>query len=395
MATRVVMPKLGLSMKTGVISSWKAADGTSVKAGQTLFVVETEKVNMEIAAEADGVLRRLESEGSNVVPGHLIGYILAPGDDLPAASVPAAPGAPPAPPPSRDGATAAAPHSALRVVASPVARKLAEQLGVDLATIVGTGPGGRVIKEDVEATVASGNTPEAPQQGTAPSTRQAMNGMRQAIARRMTESLQTTAQLSMGTEAVADALLELQTELASQTEDDAAAPGIVDIIIFAVVRALAAHPRLNARIEGDEILEIADVHLGFAVALPDGLVVPVVKSAQLLRLSELSRCRRALAAAARAGTLGLDDLSGSTFTLTSLGHRPIRWFTPILNPPEAAILGVGQIYDGPRSVDGQLVPTPLLPLSLTVDHRLVDGAPAADFLSELVANIEKPLRLLT
>ena len=400
MPTRVVMPKLGLSMKTGTISSWRVEDGQTVDTGQTLFVVETEKINMEIDATASGTVKRAEPEGATVAVGHLIGFILGPGEEAPALDTGVAAGAAAGPAAAAAPASPAAGggESAGRVLASPVARKLAEKLGVDLAGVVGTGPGGRVIKEDVEAAAAAGpaSTPtEQPSAGTLSSAdeRTPLTAMRRAISERMTASLRDSAQLTIGTEVD---ITDLATLIDAITRDsvEAPAPTITDYLAFAVARALRRHPGVNASLDGDTVVRHGAVHLGLAVALADGLVVPVLRDVHQKSVAAISATRRSLAEDARAGRLGLDDLTGSTFTISSLGQSRVTWFTPILNPPEAAILGVGRAVEQVRWLVGAAVPRRVLPLSLTVDHRVVDGAPAAAFLDELALSLSEPLRLL-
>jgi pyruvate dehydrogenase E2 component (dihydrolipoamide acetyltransferase) len=419
MPTRVVMPKLGLSMKSGTISSWKVEDGQSVETGQTLFVVETEKINMEIEATASGTVKRAEPEGATLPVGALLGYILAPGEaapELEAAATPAPASAAATPAPARVGAPAGGAAAAGgRVLASPVARKLADKLGIDLATVPGSGPGGRVVKEDVEAVAAGGATaaPAASSpvdaSGTAASgesresresgesgeedQRSPLTQMRRAISERMSASLRDSAQLTLGAEVDVTDLTALIASMGPGS-DDAPAPTIADYLAYAVTRALRRHPGINASLDGEEVVRHGAVHLGLAVALSDGLVVPVLRDAHRLSLAALAAARRSLAEAARAGRLDLDGLSGSTFTISSLAQSRVTWFTPILNPPEAAILGVGRAVDQVRWVDGAAAPRRVLPLSLTVDHRLVDGAPAAAFLDDLALSLSEPLRLL-
>lgn len=408
MPQRVVMPKLGLSMKVGTIASWRAEDGQSVEPGQTLFVVETDKINMDIEATASGTFLRSEPEGATVPVGHQVGLILAPGEDPPddeGAAGPALVAAASAVTPSVAApavASAAPATPGGRVLASPVARKLADKLGIDLATVTGTGPGGRVVKEDVEAAASSAEA--VPVQSPAPSPvapathgdqdeRRPLSQMRQTIAERMTASLRDAAQLTIGTDVDITDLAALIDSMTT-TADDGPAPTITDYLVLAVARALRHHRGLNASLDGDEVVLHGAVHLGLAVALADGLVVPVIRDVHEMSIREISGRRRELADAARGGSLAMDDMSGSTFTISSLGHSRVTWFTPILNPPEAAILGVGRATDHVMWVGGAAAPRRVLPLSLTVDHRLVDGAPAAAFLDELAISLREPLRLL-
>jgi pyruvate dehydrogenase E2 component (dihydrolipoamide acetyltransferase) len=256
------------------------------------------------------------------------------------------------------------------IVATPAARKLAKDRGIELATLVGSGPGGRITREDVAAAVAR-PSPPAP-----------LLGMRKTIAERMLRSLQSTAQLTLVTEADVTALVARRAAMA--------APGAVtytDMLVAAVAGALRAYPRLRVTLEDDAPRTHAAVHIGIAVALDEGLIVPVIRDADRKTVPEIAAVSRGLVERARAGTLGIDDVSGGIFTITNLGMYGIDAFTPIINLPQAAILGVGRIVEKPAVHAGQIVIRSLMTLSLTFDHRSVDGAPAAAFLHDVVERL--------
>jgi pyruvate/2-oxoglutarate dehydrogenase complex dihydrolipoamide acyltransferase (E2) component len=316
-----------------------------------------------------------------------------------AALAPAEPEAPP------DAAAAAG-------AVSPLVRRLAEAQGVDLATVTGTGPAGRITRADVEAAAGritpadveaaagvqravAGPPPGAAERpeavGTVP-----LTGMRRLIARRMHASLQEMAQLTLTMDVDMGAAVDLRDDLRDQWADtDHAVPGYTDLVVKAVALALAEHPRMNAEVRDDHIALLEQVNVGVAVALDDGLVVPVIRDAPCLPLAELAAESRRLAEAARSRTLELVELEGGTFSVTALGMYGIDGFTPVINPPNVGILGVGRIRDDVRLTrKGRVKPVKRMTLSLTFDHRAVDGAPAAEFLQSVKALLEAPLRLL-
>jgi pyruvate dehydrogenase E2 component (dihydrolipoamide acetyltransferase) len=399
MATPVLFPKLGLSMKEGTLSRWRVADGEPIEVGQVIFDLATEKIDAEVEAEDVGVLHRLIEEGAVVQCGEPVAWLLADGEAIPesVATLPesvsarvaraAAGEAADTPSPAATaGSERATAHS--RVKASPVAAKLAKSLGIDLACVTGTGPGGRITKEDVDAAarqVADGSSVRR----VVP-----MQGMRAVIAERMHTSLQQMAQLTIGRTVDVTALEEMRGALTTEWSADGIAPTITALLVGAVAKSLGRHPLLNATIDGDELVLLDDVNVGVAVSLPDGLNVPVIRDADERSLREIAHTLAQLAASARAGTLGPDDVSGGTFAVTSLGARGVEFFTPIVNPPNVAILGVGAVRDRAAWGPGGAMLAKEMVLSLSFDHRAVDGAPAAAFLGELADLIESPVRLL-
>jgi len=254
-----------------------------------------------------------------------------------------------------------------------VARKLAKEHGLDLAAIAGTGPGGRITREDVEAALAQPRAKGEP-----------LKGMRKTIAERMFHSLQSTAQLTITTEADVTALVQRRAQLSKEF-------GLTytDLLIEAVAAALRQHPRLRVTAEGDALQKHEEINIGIAVALDEGLIVPVIRDADSKDLRRIAEESRVLAEKARNGALSVEDVSGGTFTITNLGMYGVDAFTPIINLPQVAILGVGRIVEKPAVHEGQVAIRSLMTLSLTFDHRIVDGAPAAAFLQEVVARLTR------
>ena len=469
MPTEIYMMKLGMTMTEGTVAEWHIPDGGEVKLGEDLYRLETEKVEMDVEAEAAGIVRHLVPSEATVDPGAVVGWIYAAGEDIPdvlpgaGASPAAAETAPPAAaePAAAAAAAAAAPAAAApaavggRVAASPAARKLsrelgvdlatvtatgprgrvteddvraaheaaaaapapaapagapapasplarkrAEALGVDLSTVAGSGPGGRITKEDVEAAAAGGAPAAAPAaQAAAPAAARedemmAVRGMRKVIAERMYASLQETAQLTMDMDVAMDDCVRLRTQLIEEWASDGVRPSYTDIVMKAAAKALLDHPRMNAQFLGKEINLRGEIHVGMAVALEEGLVVPVVRHVDQIGLKEIAQHASRLAAAAREGKLGLDEMAGGTFTVSTLGMFGVDSFTPILNSPEVGILGVNRLRDDVRWEGERPVRQKTMTLSLTWDHRALDGAPAAQFLASVRNYLEAPFRLL-
>ncbi|CAA9306244.1 MAG: Dihydrolipoamide acetyltransferase component of pyruvate dehydrogenase complex [uncultured Frankineae bacterium] len=442
MAREVLLPKLGLTMQEGTIVEWVARPGDTVREGDVLLRMATDKVDVDVEAEGSGVFRPVAVEGATVPAGARIAWLLAEGEPVPG-QVEAPPGAPAgeAPPAAEDVgelslAAPAAASGSTRLRASPNARRIARVHGVDLHAVAGTGPGGRIVSEDVEELLARPAAPaprasepgrvvsplvrrEAASSGVdvsrlvgsgaggrvrradlaaaAPPPATAgvipLTGMRGAIARAMHSSLQEMAQLTHGYEAEVGGLVRLREQLKAEWAGQRV-PSINDFVVRAAALALREHPLLNATVRDDAVHLLTDVHVGVAVAVPDGLVVPVVRDAADTPLPALSAETSALAAAAREGRLSSRQLEGATFVVTSLGHYGVDFFTPVVNPGNVAILGVGRVKDGVRWEDETPVRTSVLTLSLSFDHRAVDGAPAADFLRTVSGLLATPLRLL-
>lgn len=283
---------------------------------------------------------------------------------------------------------------------SPMARKLARELGVALDGVIGTGPGGRITKEDVQRAADAADV-DAPvfvpsEDGFVPSEDRTVpvRGMRKTIATRMFESLQTTAQLTMDMDVNMDDAVKLRAQLVDEWQAEAIKPTYTDLVVRASAKALAQHPLMNSRFEDREIILLGDIHVGIAVALEEGLIVPVVRDANRLTFKQLVQASGRLAEAARTATLTPDDLQGGTFTVSTLGMFGVDAFTPIINTPQAGILGVNRIRDDIRWEANTPVRTQVMRLSLTWDHRVLDGAPAAQFLAAVRDLLESPYRLL-
>lgn len=457
MATEVVILKLGMTMTEGTVAEWLVADGGEVKLGEPIYRLETEKIEMDVEAETAGIVRHVVPEGSLLECGVTVAYILAPGEAMPgappkpaapspvAAAVPAAslvlpvavaeggrilaspaarrlaqergidlaaiaPTGPegrvtesdvqnyqPAAAPAPVASPAASAASSESVIASPLAKKLAEQLGVNLAAVPGSGPGGRITKEDVEAAAAPSAAPPAttaPAPATAADAIVPLRGIRKVIFQRMHQSLQSMAQLTLAMEVWMDEAVRLRTQMVEEWAPDGVKPSYTDLVIKAVAKALRKHPMMNCQVVDEGIQVLGEIHVGMAVALPDGLVVPIIRNAFDLSLKQIAAESSRLADGARNGKLGPDDYAGGTFAVTALGMFGVDMFTPIINAPNAGILGVGRIHDGIAWEGDRPVKRQQMTLSLTWDHRVVDGAPAAEFVQTVKALLESPYRLL-
>jgi pyruvate dehydrogenase E2 component (dihydrolipoyllysine-residue acetyltransferase) len=373
MPVEVVMPKFGLTMQEGTIQQWFKAEGDAIAAGQPLYEVETEKVLYEVEAPASGVVAKLLYPVESTVPcAQVVAVIAVEGEDpaAVAATYVNKPTAGPPPPPASGAASVPAARSG-NVAATPAARKLAKEHGLDLESIRGSGPGGRITREDVEAALAAPAPPSVP-----------LRGMRKTIAERMFKSLQSTAQLTITTEADVTALVNRCEQLKSDFH-----PTYTDLIVAAVAAVLPAHPRLRVTVDGGSIRSHDEIDIGIAVALDEGLIVPVIRNADRKALAEIAAESRSLAERARAGTLGVEDVSGGVFTITNLGMYGVDAFTPIIHQPQVAILGVGRIVQKPAVHEGRIEIRSLMTLSLTFDHRVVDGAPAAAFLRDVAERL--------
>jgi pyruvate dehydrogenase E2 component (dihydrolipoamide acetyltransferase) len=398
-ARPIVMPSLGMYTTEGTLTEWLKPPGSQVASGEPILEITTEKATYQVEAPADGLLHAVAQIGAVLPDQGLIGYILAQGEAPPAAEAasapPAASAAPPAgvPSPSAGGGAAGtrAPAGDVRP-ATPIARRLAREHGIDIATVVGTGPGGRIVEADVLAAVERGPAaapaaaPAASPAGPPRAVRERIPliGVRKTIAERLRSSLSTNAPVTLTREVDAEALAEARERLKPSF-----AGGLPYDALFVkiVAAALGERPELNAVVEGDAILLLSEIHVGVAVAVRAGLLVPVVRDADKRSLGEVAADVVALSGRAQAGQLKAEDMVGGTFTITNLGAYGVDAFTPIINPPQAAILGIGRIL--PRAVvrDGQLVARRTCTLSLTFDHRVTDGAPAARLLEGIASRM--------
>lgn len=414
MATAIIMPKMGMGMSEGTVVEWLKNKGDEVKKGESVVVISSDKIEKDIEAPDDGVLIDIEAETDDVIPvGEAIGYVGAAGEAVASkrkestgnVEEPRAAGTFPA---------AAAKPSVMpgrvKIRVSPAARQLAKGSDIDINQVTGTGPHGRITKADILKAIAvrdeekkKTQRAEIPLQQAETSAsptgnpglrKKTVSGMRKVIADRMYASLQQTAQLTIQMTAdVTDLLVFQKRARAVYPVDDGVRLTITDFIAKATVAALLKHKPLNSTYSENTITIFDSVHLGVAVALEEGLVVPVVRHAENDSLSALSKKIGTLSRKARDKKIETNEMKGSTFSITSLGTYGVEFFTPVLNPPEVGILGVGTISERPVFVGDEIGRRSLLPLSLTFDHRAVDGAPAAAFLSEVKANLEAPLKL--
>lgn len=489
MASQIIMPKLGLTMEEGSVGQWLKHEGDQVERGEPILVVTTDKADIEVEAQASGVLSKiLVPEGVTVPVTQVIGWITQPGeappetDGAPAApassqafsapSVPA-PGAPvspsAAPSPSGIGAprstgipapvaplgvmigedrpgggrlksspaarrlarergvdlalvkpsgpegriveadveaylrqapVAAAPVEAERQPISPLARRLAEEMGVDLARVTGTGPGGRIVKEDILRAAGATRTaaaPAAPAPPAAPALGEVtpLRGLRKAIADQMAYSARTAAHVTLFMDVDMTEAMNLRAQMAAEVERRTGGTRLspTHVIVLAVAKALAEHPEVNATLTDEGIRINAEVNIGIATALPEGLVVPVMRNVDKKSIVQIAAEVAQLAQKARDRKLTQQEFTGGTFSITNLGMVDVDGFTPIINPPETAILGVGRVAAKPVVHDGQIVARQMMTLSLAFDHRVVDGYPAAVFLRRIKALLEEPYLL--
>lgn len=396
MATQVVMPKLGLTMEHGTLLRWLKTEGDLVTAGSVIAEFETEKTTATLEAPCDGRMGRiLVGEGQKVKVTTLLCHILAPGEADPVAETPA----PQAPAAALHTPAPAAGPSGEGPRLTPAAKQAVRELGLEMAAVLAAFPsGGRVSREQVEAWAASARAPQAgpaPTPAPAPAApaceRRPASSMRLAIARRMQQSLQESAQLTLSAEADVTALVQFRTALAPDFEKlYGLRPTYTDFLVKAMALAVPAVPQINSRWDGEAVTLFRGVNVGVAVALDDGLIVPVVQGCESLGLLSVSRQIRDLAERARHGRLKPDEIEGGTITLTNLGTEGIDLFTPVLNPPEVAILGVGRIREVPVFQAGHWMPRSMMTLSLTIDHRVVDGAPGARYLRRVVELLANP-----
>jgi pyruvate dehydrogenase E2 component (dihydrolipoamide acetyltransferase) len=404
MSVEITIPKLGMTMKEATIARWNKAQGDWVEEKEVVLVIETEKITYEIEAPGAGYLQILEPEGAVLPVGARVGLLTQEkAESLPRPSHPA----PQAPAEPRPEAISAAPSAlpAPRLKASPLARRIAREHGVELGLVKGTGPGGRIVRADLLRFLEShpvGARVEAPTQALSEARRVRraipISAMRRQILEHMHRSLQETAQMTLTREVEATELVRLRESLLARHQRDGVRISYNAILVKMVARALEDHPEVNASLEGDRIVQWEEVHVGVAMELEEGLIVPVVRNAQTLSIVEIERALQDLFERARARKLLPDEIRGGTFTITNLGHLGIDAFTPILNRPESGILGVGRIVEMPviskQGAEPRLDFKSRMVLSLTVDHRILDGAPAARFLGGLAEIIENPLLLV-
>ena len=413
MAAEVKMPKLGLTMEDGKIVEWRKKEGEPVEKGEIIFVIETEKVTFEVEAPASGVLVKIVAQVEEVkLVGEIVAYIAESGEDI--SSLMAGSGRaaakntqqPGEKSETRAGVGSAATKSDAggeRIKISPVARKMIQQSEVDLSSIAGSGPHGRIVKKDVLSAmdniqkVVKEQKPDAAP--TAPPTSQRvklvpLTGIRRTIAARMTQSFQTP-HFWFEVQANATRLKECRTMMLPLIEKQTGQRlTYTDFITAAVARALEVFPLVNSRWTDRGIEMLEDIHVGIATNIDAGLIVPVIKNTNHKSIAEITRARADITSRAKIGKLGIDEMTGSTITITNLGNQDVERGCPVINPPEAAIIGVGAMKDRAVVVNGSVVPLFTVNLILGIDHRVLDGFIGSEFLNKVKAFVEEPLLML-
>jgi len=407
MPTDLKLPRLGQGMESGVIVRWLKSEGDAVKKGEPLYELDTDKVTQEVEAEVDGRLVQIVVPEGEIEVGATVAVIESDGAAEPAHAASAREsvetGVPEEPEPvvevkspGEEPAGTSSPRppegraQAARVKASPLARRIARERGVELESLQGTGPEGRILAEDVERAAAAG--PPSPAPVAMPQAEVEvvqLSSVRKTIARRLTEAW-TAPVFQLGISADMSEALALREKLVERLAEGDVKPTVNDVLVKLSAVALMRHAPVNATFSGEEIQRHPNAHVGIAVAAPQGLVVPVIRGAERLTVPEIARVRADLVGRARDNKLKLPDLEGGTFTISNLGMFGVETFTAVLNPPQVAILAVGAVKDEAVVTDGELGVAPIVRLTLTCDHRAIDGADGAEFLQTLVALIEQP-----
>jgi pyruvate dehydrogenase E2 component (dihydrolipoamide acetyltransferase) len=393
MAISVVMPALEMAQETGKLVSWLKKEGDKVSKGDLLLEIETDKAVMEVEATADGVLGGITGEvGTDIPVGQTIAWILKPGEKVPAETIPntqavAAPVIEAARRADETSAQSTTSESSVRV--SPKARRLAKENDIDLNSVQGSGDGGEILASDIQALV-DGKASQVP-----PVQHESLSSIGRLMAERTVQSWTTVPHFFLQREVDATALNSLRAALGAEVEHSSGVKLThTDILVALVARALARHPRVNASWIENGIRLNSDVNVSIAMAVEDGVVAPVVHNANTATLGEIAKQRRELTDRAKAGRLRLTDFAGGTFTVSNLGMFHIDSFCAIITPPQAAILAVGQIVERVVVVEGAVTVRPIFSLTISCDHRVLDGAKAATFLHDLADSIREPeLRL--
>ncbi len=423
MASDIVIPKLGMTMTQATVSKWEAGEGDWIEEKQVVLLIETEKVNFEVESFSSGYLHILAGPGTVAEVGVVVGQLAETKAELadlqskqPVALAQttnaAAATEAPATAPQASGNAARTRSGKIRI--SPKAKKIARAHGIDISLIQGSGTSGRIMEKDIKAAIAAGQQSPAAGQDTAEEkftgktidgkkvkTILPLTGMRQAIAEHMLQSLHVSAQLSTGTEVEMTEIIRMRSSLKRKAELQGQRLTYTDIFVYILAQVLKEQPVMNASLIDGELIQWEDVNIGVATSLQineqeSGLAVPVVRNADKQPLFQLGQNIQALVEKTRSGKMALEDMMGGTFTLTNTGVFGSRWSwaTPVINQPQAAILQTGPIVDRPVVVDGEVVPRPMMPLILTFDHRIIDGAPAGMFLGRLVEIMEDPYQIL-
>ena len=414
MATEVKLPRLGQGMESGTIVRWLKTEGDAVTKGEPLYELDTDKVTQEVEAESDGVLLKIVVADGEVDVGTTVGIIGAQDEDVaalladsqggngdaPAATAAAPMSETPVSPPPSDAAPASEveveepPQSATtprapgeHVKASPLARRIARERGVDIGQIAGTGPEGRVIAEDVESAAArpaAAGAPASPEVEIVE-----LTSTRKTIARRLTEAWQAPV-FQLTVTADATELVATRERMVELLREGETKPTVSDVLTRIVASALVRHPPVNANFVDGKLHRFAAANVGLAVAAPSGLVVPVIRDADRKSVQQIAAYRADIVSRARDGKLRLPDLEGGTFTISNLGMYGIEQFIAVLNPPQVAILAVGSIDERATVIDGDLAIVPTMTMTLTCDHRAIDGSEGAEFLRDVKAYVEAP-----
>ena len=403
MAVEIKLPRLGQGMESGTIVRWLKSEGEAVAKGEALYELDTDKVTQEVEADAEGTLLKIVVAEGEVEVGMTVAVIGALDEDVSALLAAAGSGngdaaTPPAPETTREAVTRSPDRArGERVKASPLARRIARERGLDLASIDGTGPEGRVIAADVQQV-------SAPAEAQAPG--EALKGLtdhggadgptvveltttRKTIARRLTEAWQAPV-FQLVVTADATQLVATRERMVELLREGEVKPTVSDVLTRVVASALMRHRAVNAHFVGGRVLRFPQANVGLAVAAPTGLVVPVVRGANHLSVQEIAAVRADIVTRAREGKLQLTDLEDGTFTISNLGMYGIEQFVAVLNPPQVAILAVGSIEDRPKVQDGGLVVAPTMTMTLTCDHRAIDGSEGAEFLQTVKDLVESP-----
>src|SRR5215472_2967840 len=403
MAISVVMPALEMAQENGKLLAWRKKEGERVSKGEPLLEIETDKAVVEVEAPGDGVLAGITADVGAVIPvGETIAWLVAPGEKPPAKAATSAPAARAVSGGMQQAAAAASAPMLVKTQAapqiSPKARRLAKEFGVEIAQIRGTGPDGVITAEDVQRFAGSKGTGAAnaiTSSKAAATEAEPLSQVTRLMAERTTQSWTTVPHFFLVREVDATELIAAQKQLADVAEKaQSAAPTITDLLVALIARALAKQPRMNASWTGEGIRSNPDISVSVAIAVKDGVVSAVIHKADTLRIAEISTQRRQLAERARAGQLRPADITGGTFTLSNLGMYKVDAFSAIITPPQAAILAVGAISERVVAVEGKPAVRPMMTMTLSSDHRVVDGARAAEFLSDLAEAIREPMKLL-
>lgn len=373
MVTKIVMPRLSLTMQTGSIIQWFKKEGDPIEKGEPLLEILSDKITYDVEAPATGILRRvLAEEGVDLPVDAILGILAAPDEKLPETetNITQTQSEPPEEPSDQEKLT----QVGKPVLASPAAKKIAKEHNIDLSLIRGTGPEGRIVRGDIE------NYLEATTESRHVREEIPLTGIRKTIADRVSSSFQTAPHSFI----IMDVDMSRAAELKEKTKTS-----YTSILVQAVAQSLIKHPRVNSALISEKIRVYRDINIGIAVSTSNGLLVPVIQNADEKQLSEISSELEELVKKAREGVLTKEQLEGGTFTVTNLGMYDVKLFLPIINPPEAAILAAGSITDNPVVSNGIISVKPIMTLTLAYDHRILDGAPAASFLKEIKNAIEK------